>query len=206
MTISSTKRIIDYTGNDSTLIFPYDFLIPAASDLVVEIWTISTGLKLLTVAAVDMLVIGLGNPAFGNVEYPYDPPSNPQTPITTDQRIVIKRLVPYTQTLDIQNQGGFNADAIEDQLDRTVMQIQQLAEENARAVLLADGSDTTGLVFPEPSSDKVIGWNTAATQLENKTVGTVDAILAALGINSITVSTSSPSGGEDNDVWLKVPV
>ncbi len=170
MTLTNTKRLIDYTGNDATLIFSYDFLIPTAADLVVEIWTISTGLKLLTVAAADMLVTGLGDATFGDVEYPYDPPSDPQTPITTDQRIVISRLVPFTQTLDIQNQGGFNAEAIEDQLDRTVMQIQQLAEEHVRTALLADGSDTTGLVFPEPSADDVIGWNAAATQLENPQV------------------------------------
>jgi len=205
MTLSSTKRIIDYTGNDATFVFPYDFIIPAASDLLVELWSITTGLKTLTVAAGNMNVTGLGDATFGSVEYPFDPEGVPVA-IDTDTRIVIQRLVPFTQLLDIQNQGGFNAEAIENQLDREVMQIQQLAEQVARAALLADGSDTVGLVFPEPSAEDVIGWNAAATQLENKTVGTVGAVLAALGINSITVSTLNPSGGVDNDIWFKVPV
>ena len=35
---------------------------------------------------------------------------------------------------------------------------------------------------------------------------TVQDVLDDLGINSITISTSDPSGGVDNDLWFKVPV
>lgn len=31
-------------------------------------------------------------------------------------------------------------------------------------------------------------------------------VLAALGVNNITISTASPSGGQNNDLWFKVPV
>lgn len=37
-------------------------------------------------------------------------------------------------------------------------------------------------------------------------VATVAQVLAALGVNSITISQSDPSGGSDNDLWFKVPV
>lgn len=35
--------------------------------------------------------------------------------------------------------------------------------------------------------------------------GSVSDVLTALGVNSITVSTSDPSGGVDGDLWFKVP-
>ena len=37
-------------------------------------------------------------------------------------------------------------------------------------------------------------------------IASVNDVLAALGVNNITISTLAPSGGSDNDLWIRVPV
>lgn len=62
------------------------------------------------------------------------------------------------------------------------------------AVLVEAGPELYFLTDPETPT-----WSSAIPF-----GASVAAVLTALGINSITVSTSDPSGGSDNDVWFKV--
>lgn len=129
MTISTTTRLVTYTGNGSTTNFAYAFLIPDAASVEVALYDATTNLLSSVLATTAYTINGLGNPSGGTIDYPLT-----GSPLTSTFKLVIKRVVPFTQDTDILNQGGFNAEVIEDQLDAIVMMIQQNGEDVGRAL------------------------------------------------------------------------
>jgi hypothetical protein len=89
------------------------------------------------------------------------------TPLTSDYSIVIVGNLPYDQTTDLPTGGNFTAQVQENTFDRIVMQLQQLAEANSRAVLMRE--DVTGIDtrFPPPEAGMLLGWNNGGTGLRN---------------------------------------
>lgn len=134
MTLSTTNSVAIYQGNGATTVFPFNFNIPAAEDIVVSLQDAVTFQTLATLAPGSFLALGYGDPAGGTVTYPLS-----GSPLTSSVNIVIARTVAYTQNLDIENQGGFFPDTLEMQLDFIVMQIQQIAALVNRAVLVPVG-------------------------------------------------------------------
>lgn len=139
MTITTAKRLKTHVGNDAATVFPYDFYIPDAASLEVSLYSSVTGVTTVLNSA-TYSVTGLGDPNFGSVTYPLS-----GSPITTTQTLIIKRIVPYTQTVDISNQGGYQPEIFEAALDRVAMQAGQVAEETGRSLLGFPGEtfDTT---------------------------------------------------------------
>lgn len=86
---------------------------------------------------------------------------------TNGHTVLMIRSRDYKQTLDVPTQGGFSEAGIENALDSVVMLVQQLKDLVDRAVKFAVTSSSTGVDFPEPESEKVVGWNTAAGALQN---------------------------------------
>lgn len=131
MTIENTDRLVVYTGNGVTTEFPYDFLIPDAESVVITIYDAETNFVLEVLTPADYSISGLGNPEGGTVTY------NPSgTPMPSTRKIVLERDQAYTQTLSIPNQSTFYPEEVEAQLDRIVMQTQQLAEQLDRTITL----------------------------------------------------------------------
>lgn len=87
----------------------------------------------------------------------------------TGQKIVILRVVPYTQETDITNQGAFLPEVIEQALDVLVMQIQQLADLQNRTLRYPDSANISGLdlYLPLAEPGKAIGWNADGSGLRN---------------------------------------
>ena len=139
MTITTAKRLKTHVGNDAATVFPYDFYIPDATSLEISLYSSVTGVTTVLNSA-TYSITGLGDPNFGSVTYPLS-----GSPITTTQTLIIKRIVPYTQTVDISNQGGYQPDIFEAALDRVAMQTGQVAEETSRTLLGFPGEtfDTT---------------------------------------------------------------
>jgi len=81
--------------------------------------------------------------------------------------ITIKRITPVTQSADYVENQYFSQNVLESNLDKLTMVTQELAEDVSRAPKLAETS-TLNIILPNPSPDGYIGWNAAATQLENK--------------------------------------
>ena len=161
MTVASeTARSGPYVGNGSLAIFQYEFLIQDASHLTV-IKTAVDGTDTTLATPADYLVTGVGDPAGGNVTLTNAPASG--------ERITILRGGPLAQGIDYTNQGAFYAQTVEDGLDYLTMLIQQLDERLDRAVLLKPLSTIANLIFPEPVGDRILGWNAAGTEFENKT-------------------------------------
>lgn len=127
MTVETSVNVVSYVGNGVTTVFPYTFTVLDADHMQVYEQVIATG-ALTLISSANYLVSGI--PGTGNVTY------NPSgIPVPSTKRVVIYRVVPYTQELDIENQGGFFANTLEDQLDLTTMQIQQLKEILDRALV-----------------------------------------------------------------------
>lgn len=139
--ISETTNIAVYLGNGVTTVFPFSFHIEEEDHLHVYEYVIATGV-LTEINAANYTVTGV--PGTGSVTY------NPAgVPVPATKRVVLMRIVPLEQPLDIQNQGGFHPDSFEDQLDLMVMQTQQLAR---GALQLGPGAD-------DPEDGDILAWS-----------------------------------------------
>jgi len=134
MTISTTTSKEAYDGNDIATTFAYNFKIEEASDLEV-ILTDSDDNNTTLVLNTDYAVSGAGEDIGGNVEYPIS-----GDPLATDEVITINRSVELLQGTDLENQGDFSGETIEDSFDYLTMQTQQLQEQLDRAIKADLGS------------------------------------------------------------------
>ncbi len=87
----------------------------------------------------------------------------------SDGKLVVVRNVAYTQGLDLIAGDGFRPDTLEKELDRIVMQVQQLARKVGVSLQLPD-SDASGAstVLPSPEAGKVIAWNATGDAIVNE--------------------------------------
>src|SRR5690606_18733178 len=129
MTISSNDRRKEYAGNGATTVFngPRAF---HASDVQVYLVETATGAASL-VSTGDYTLTGLGRAAT-RITMNVAPASG--------YTLLVLRTVPFNQPTDITNQGAFLPEIHEDAFDRQVMQIQQLGEQMARTLRIADTS------------------------------------------------------------------
>lgn len=168
MTISLDSNKVAYTGNGVTTVFPFSFRVDDATHLQAYVMVIATGVLTLLTQNVDYTVSGV--PGVGSVTY------NPLgVPLPATKQLLIVRLVPVLQGLDINNQGGFYPETLEAQLDLMTMVDQQQEEQLGRAVKSPYGQP--GYDLPKISPNGLIGWNASGTALENKTVASFGAVL-----------------------------
>lgn len=131
MTVENPNVKNTYAGNGSTTVFPFTFqLNPEDVNNVFVTLSNEEGTEIETT---DFL-LSLSDKS---VRYP----KRGAQPLPHGWKITIQRQIPYTQTLNLTNQGPFFAEDIEAQLDRQEMQIQQLAEIVERAVRVSISSD-----------------------------------------------------------------
>lgn len=128
MTVGTTTSSVTYAGNGATTLFTFPFIGVASADLEV-IYTDTSGTQTILVPSQYTLVInavpvgglwGIG----GSVTYPTS-----GSPIQVGTFITINRILPYTQTISIANQGAFYPQAVEQGLDKLELQIQQIQTE-----------------------------------------------------------------------------
>jgi hypothetical protein len=88
----------------------------------------------------------------------------------SDGKLIVVRDVDYTQRLDLIQGDGFRPDTLEQELDRIVMQIQQLSRQVGVSFKLPD-FDTSGAStdLPHPEAGKVLGWNETGDAVTNET-------------------------------------
>lgn len=119
MTVSTTLSTITYTGNGVATEFAVPFLVFEIDHLVVQQLDVDDDEVLQTYSGTNYSYVGFGEDA-GTLTLLGDP-------LSASYKLKISRVVPYTQDLDLVNQGGFYPEAHEQQLDLLEMQIQQLA-------------------------------------------------------------------------------
>ena len=154
MTVASRNSKHVYIGNGVNRVWPYTFSLPETAYMNVYLKEDSNAAVLLSPSLYTV------NEASATVTYPLgDLPA-----IGQNTRLILLREVPYTQEIDLINQGDFYAETIEGGLDKTVMQIQQLAERADRALEVPLGDPRDPAVFIE---DFFIAVEAAETSAQN---------------------------------------
>lgn len=90
-----------------------------------------------------------------------------------DQKVIIIRQLPLTQTLALTN-SAFNSSNVNKAFDRVVAMIQQLAEKLTRAPLLRVSEQEAQITLPEPVADTLLTWNSDGDDLENTSITVTD--------------------------------
>lgn len=162
MTVTSEISRKNYTGNGSTKIFAYNFLIFVTGDLKVYL----DGVK--QTETTHYTVSGAGSASGGNVTFGTEPASS--------VAITILRELTFTQSTDFVENDDLPAATVEEAYDRSVMLGRQNDERLDRAVVLPVESTLTGIEFPAPVASKLIGWNSAADALELVTLAESDVL------------------------------
>jgi len=170
MTVEIQTRSVVHIGNDIADEFSFEFQL--LDEEFLEVYLRNNATEVETLLEDNVYSVTFDDDG-GTVTYPLS-----GSPISASYSIIIKRTVPYLQETEISNQGGFQPAVVEEQLDRIVMQIQQLAEDVVRAVKMKTG--TAGVQFPSAEAEKYLGWNAAGTRLENKALATLGAVEISL--------------------------
>jgi len=175
--LTTTANTITYTGDGVLLAFAFPYLFYANGDLNVYLndTTVTTAPVLQTITTHYSLgATDAGNPAGGTVTMVTEP--------TSDEEVIIERIVDYTQDSAYVNYNRFPAPTVEKGLNRLAMSDQQLAEQIARC--LKFGLETTAIGdIPAPVGDKILGFNAGGTAWELKAVADIgDASFPASGL------------------------
>ena len=173
MTVTVTTSRVSYAGNGATVAFSAPFYFLASADLVVISTVVATNVSTTLALATDYTVTGAGVASGGTVTTTVAP--------AVGTTLVIYRSPPITQSVDYQPNDPFPAQTHETALDRLTMIAQRQGELSSRSFRLADG-DVTGVstILPIPTASNFVGWNAAATGLQNYTAASL-ALLVASG-------------------------
>lgn len=172
MTISTTTPQVTYIGNNATTGWTFSFVGVTAADLQVVVTDLTSGNQTLLNPVLYSVAINPASPGQiwgigGTVTYPLS-----GSPLTTGSSISIIRMVPYTQTISLTNQGALFPQSVETGLDLLELQIQQLALEvlysikvptsdvNPPAVLPAAGARANGYLGFDVNGDPTIFFTT----------------------------------------------
>jgi parallel beta-helix repeat protein len=166
MTTPSTPRKAGpLLGTGAQTSWPFTFKVFAASDIAVTIAD-NLGVETALVLNADYSVTLNSNQDTspgGTVTYPLSGSALP-----TGSRLTIIGNLPYDQPLDLPSGGNFSPLALENQLDRLTMQIQQLRENVGRALQLPVTTDgTLSVQLPPPAPNELIGWDSGGNNLAN---------------------------------------
>lgn len=186
MTTPSTPRKAGpFNGNGVAVSFPFTFKIFAASDVKVAIAN-SAGVETVLVEGTDYTVTPNADQDAtpgGKVTYPVS-----GSPLPAGSVLSIIGDLGYDQPLDLPSGGNFNPLALENQLDRATMQIQQLKEQVDRSAKLPQTSQADAdklsanlmrLAGSAGNIDTVAG-SIAAVNIVATNIADIDVVVANL--------------------------
>lgn len=197
MTVETQTKKVTATGNGSATVFSFSpVVIFATTDLVVTKKTISTG-------AEETLTEGSGSttysvaaatsfPGTGSVTYP----ASGGTELTSDEQIIMKRVLTLEQTLDLENQGGYDADTTETQLDKLLMIDLQQQDDIDRSVKVPVGVSGFDGDLPTDIASKasyVLTVNSAGDGFALATSASADATIDSFWVDVLDDSTLADS-------------
>ena len=142
MTISSTTRTAGpFTGTGTVSSFAFAFKVFSAGDIAVYRTQVSTGVVTTLVLNSDYTV-ALDPVAGGTVTLTGGN-------LASGTTLLIASSVANTQPVDITNQSGFYPAVINDALDRTTVQVQQLQQQSNRCMRYPDTEISISAVLPK---------------------------------------------------------
>lgn len=177
MTVTTETNVALFVGNGIADEFDYAFRVLDSTHLLVEQLSATTGLVTKTYTAGEYTVSGVGTNA-GSVTLLAGA-------LSADYHLRVTRTVPYTQELDIVNQGGFYPETVEEQLDLTVMGLQQVGEIAGRALVVPPGE--TGFTLSQASdrAGKFLAFNAGGEPIETEGMGSDGALRADLAAGTV---------------------
>lgn len=128
MSVTNTYVPVKVSGNGSKTAYDFTFTVYAASELQVYLVDKTTAVETLKTLNTDYTVTLDEVNGGGTVTFLAAPASTVW--------VLIRTAIPYEQTLAIQSLGAMRNDQVVQALDKTVRQIQQIAEANVRAMAL----------------------------------------------------------------------
>lgn len=205
LTTQSIKAVAQ--GDSANTVWPFTFIIPEQSDLVVTLVDVASG-NPTVLSPVAYIASGIGSPTGGTVTYPLSGPA-----LTAATYIVVERYVPEVQETDLTNQGGAYPADIEEALDYLTMIAQQQQDQLDRSIVfsVADTVETTlpvasaraGLFLGFDSNGAPIAVagidpsvQVSAAMIPVVTAPTTAAALTALGLPGNLLDLLIPSGTE----------
>lgn len=141
MSLSNLTSQVTYTGDGVTTVFPFSFNIPDSNSISVYIYDTVLLTSTLLVAGL-YTVSGYGLDVGGTVTY-----TGSGVPLPSTKRIVIWRTPPYVQALNLNNQSSWLPVTMSTQLDKIVMQIQEVRDQVNLAVQVPIGSNISPSAF-----------------------------------------------------------
>ena len=171
MSVNSTTNKVTYTGDGATDIFPYAFKIYDDTDLIVERKLIADGTIIAGTLNTHYTVSGAGDSAGGNVTTIGDWENTAAT-----YKIVIRRVLPLTQLIDLADNESTSADTLEEAYDRLCMVAQSLQEQINRS-LLQSSDVSSSIDFPSASDGTYLGW--VGSSLSNRTLSDIGIVAKA---------------------------
>lgn len=195
---SETNRSGPYNGNGVTTVFDYEFKITNENYIRV-IKADAAGVETILTIDADYIVSDVGNPAGGQVAL--------TVPLPTGQTLTMVPKVPFTQEIDLENQGAYYAETVEGALDLSVMRDQQLQEQINRAVTIPaseDPAQLNGLVADilrlADSADEIdiVATNIAAVGTAATNIAAIIAAPAAATAAAASAAAASGSATSAN--------
>jgi hypothetical protein len=160
-----TRRSPLHLGNGVADSFAFSFKVFSSADVAVttaDAAGVETERALNTDYTVSVNADQDATPG-GTITYPIT-----GTKLQTGERLIIEGNAVASQLTDLQSYG-FYPQSVEDMIDKLTMILQQLATDLSRTMSLPPTAyDTTSAVLPAPEANKLLGWDTSATNLVNK--------------------------------------
>lgn len=163
MTISTeVRKAGPYIGDDVQVKIPFFFKVFKESDVKVVVANPATGQERELILGRDYKVslqTNQNSVPGGNVLL--------ATALAKNNKLVILSNVPYLQPAEITNQGAFYPSVINNGLDRSTIQIQQLVEIQTRSLTYPATVTDFDPHLPPPEPDKALGYNEDCSGFKN---------------------------------------
>lgn len=162
MSVDTTTRKASFTMDGSTVDFDFTFraLVSAPTDIKAKIREIATGDETDLDYTTDYTVAVNADGVGGTVTV-VDAESSAY-------QLIVYRETTKTQESSYNDFNQFPAATLENNIDKMIMLAQELSEDIDRALKLPISSTLSSISIPDASPNKLIGWNSAGTALENK--------------------------------------
>jgi len=201
MTVSTNESTARYEGNGVTDTFAFSGRIFTTSDLLVDIITRATDALVETLSVEDYTVVINGAESASVIVDAGKIPSGTQD-------ILIRRDIPFTQSLRLPIGTVFPASDVESGLDKAAIRDQQLSNSILRSLRYPDTiSGITNVTLPVPEDGKalVFSGTTGAIVTSSDYIADAvsDATAAVTGTALITATstTSLATTGTGNKTW-----
>lgn len=196
MTVATTTNKATFNGSGSAGPFPFTFKFWNNSEI--DCMKTVAGVDIPLTESVHYTLTGAGVETGGSVTL--------ASALAVGEKLTILRTLPFTQETDLPNNGPFFAQTLEDTFDKLEMQIQQLAETNARAFKLS-ASNSSGGVLELAKSDiasKLLSFDAAGNLTVYDSSYTIVVEQGAAGVATVVyadasiadVSVTLPASGE----------